>query len=104
MMRFLQMLAFAALLSGTSHADTQLNDSEGLGGTGLRPGGEEEGIGGTGRSLERPELPERPELMQRPDFDVGEASYDSGTDSASGDSGVDTGSEAPDQPDTDSGN
>ena len=103
MMRFLQLLAFTALLSGASHADTQLNDSEGLGGTGLRPGGEEEGIGGTGRSLERPELPERPELMQRPDFETGADGYDSGSENVS-DSVDASAGEAPDQPDTDASN
>lgn len=69
MTRFIPLIALLSLLPYTSVADTRLDDSEGLGGTGLRPGHEEEGIGGTGRSLERPELPERPELMQRPDFD-----------------------------------
>ncbi len=50
-------------------SDEKIDSIDGLGGTGLHEPGEEEGIGGTGRSLERPELPERPELMQRPEFD-----------------------------------
>merc|ERR1711879_51183 len=100
---FARALLASVLLTSVSVADTRLNDSEGLGGTGLRPAGEEEGIGGTGRSLERPELPERPELMQRPDFEAGADGYDSGVETGS-DSVDSSAGDAPDQPDTDVSN
>jgi len=84
----------AALICLPLQAGDNIDSIEGLGGTGLRDRGEE-GIGGTGRSLERPELPERPELMQRPDFD--DFSVETGQDSVNTDSGADL--QIPEQPD-----
>lgn len=43
--------------------------TEGIGGTGAKPG--DDGFGGTGRTvdMQRPELPERPEFIERPEFE-----------------------------------
>ncbi|WP_221800710.1 hypothetical protein [Oceanobacter mangrovi] len=92
------LLVLGLTIVPTSQADTE---PDGIGGTGLKTpihGGDEEGIGGTGKG---PAQPERPEVFERPDlFDIHDMvrpGIDTSTPASNDDA---TGSNDAGQPDT----